>query len=51
MIAKQIVNGLNVQEIQGLIEAVKKEPQIAQARFHATTAWVTGFRNEASVKD
>lgn len=51
MIAEQIVNGLNVQEIQGLIEAVKKEPQIAQARFRATTVWVTGFRNEASVKD
>ncbi len=51
MIEEQVVNGLKVQEIQGLTEAVKKEPQIAQATFRATTVWETGFRNEAAVKD
>ncbi len=48
---QQVLNGLRVQEIRGLIEAVKKEPQIAQAKFYATTSWATGFQNEAFVKD
>lgn len=49
--SEQVVNGIKVQEVQGLIEAVKKEPQIAQAKFYATTTWTNGFRNEASIKD
>lgn len=47
---QQVLNGLRVKEIQGLVDAVKKEPQIAQARFYAATSWVTGFQNEATVK-
>ncbi len=46
----QVLNGLRVAEIQGLVEAVKKEPQIAQARFSAATSWISGFHNDASVK-
>jgi len=48
---KQIVNGLDVQQIQGLIDTVKKQPQVAKGRFYATTTWKGGFYNEASVKD
>jgi len=51
MITESIVNGLNVQEVRSLIEAVKRQPEIAQARFFASTKWVSGFQNEASVKD
>jgi len=51
MTTQKIVNGLNVQEVQSLIEAVKKQPEIAQARFYTSTSWVTGFQNQASVKD
>ena len=51
MMTQKMVNGLNVQEVQALIEAVKKEPGIAQARFHTSTNWITGFQNQASVKD
>ena len=49
--AKKIVNGLDVQQIQGMVDTVKKQPQVAQARFYATTIWKSGFYNEASVKD
>jgi len=49
--AKQIVNGLDVQHIQGMVDTVKKQPQVAKARFYATTTWKTGFHNEASIKD
>jgi len=48
---KQIVNGLDVEQIQGLIDTVKKQPQVAKAGFYATTTWKGGFYNEASIKD
>jgi uncharacterized OsmC-like protein len=51
MVTQKIVNGLNVLDVQSLIEAVKKQPEIAQARFYTSTSWVTGFQNQASVKD
>jgi uncharacterized OsmC-like protein len=44
------VNGLNVQGIQDLVDAVKEQPQIAKAAFYATTVWSDGFHNEAVVK-
>jgi len=50
-LAKKIVNGLDVQQIQGMVDTVKKQPQVAQARFYATTTWKGGFFNEASIKD
>ena len=46
-----IVNGLDPQQIQGMVDAVKKEPKIAQAKFSARTIWKTGFENEAQIKD
>lgn len=49
--AKGIVNGLDVEQIQGMVDAVKKQPQMAKSRFYATTTWRGGFFNEASVKD
>ncbi len=51
MITQKIVNGLNVQDIESLITAVKKQPEIAQAKFNANTGWTSGFHNEATVKD
>jgi uncharacterized OsmC-like protein len=34
-----------------MIDAVKKQPQAAQAKFYAKTTWKSGFFNEASIKD
>jgi len=48
---KKIVNGLDPQQIQGLVDTVKKQPQVAKARFYTTTTWKGGFYNEASIKD
>lgn len=47
----KITNGLEVQQIQDMIEAVKKQPQMAQSKFYAKTLWRGGFTNEAQVKD
>jgi uncharacterized OsmC-like protein len=49
--AKKIVNGISVEQIQGMIAAVKKQPQIAQAKLYAKTNWISGFNNEALMKD
>ena len=48
---KKIVNGISVEQIQGMTDAVKKQPQMAQATIYAKTKWITGFNNEALVKD
>jgi len=46
----KIINGLDVEQIQNLVEAVKKQPQVAQAVFYANTTWRAGFHNEAAIK-
>ena len=43
MTTSTVVNGLNVQEIQDLVEMVKAQPQVAKAAFYATTIWESGF--------
>ena len=49
--AKKVVNGLEVGQIQGMVDAVKKQPQMAQGKIYAKTEWKSGFNNEASMKD
>ena len=48
---KKIVNGIAVEQIQGMIDAVKKQPQMAQGKLYAKTEWKNGFNNVASIKD
>jgi uncharacterized OsmC-like protein len=48
---KKIVNGIDVDQVQGMIGAVKKQPMMAQAKIYAKTKWISGFNNEASIKD
>ena len=38
-------------QVQGLVDAVKKQPQAGQAILYAKVAWRSGFFTEASVKD
>src|SRR4030043_2184989 len=49
--AKKIVNGIDVEQIQGMVNTDKKQPQMAQAKIYAKTVWKNGFNNEASIKD
>ncbi|PZC46945.1 MAG: putative OsmC-related protein [Chloroflexi bacterium] len=44
------VNGLSVEGIQGMVEMVTAQPEVAKAVFSATTIWRGGFHNEAVVK-
>ena len=51
VVEKKIVNGLEVGQIQGMVDAVKKQPQMAQAKFNAKTVWKNGFNMEMAIKD
>ena len=46
-----MINGISVEQIQGMIGAVKQQPQMAQGKMFAKTVWKSGFNNEASIKD
>jgi uncharacterized OsmC-like protein len=48
--APVVVNGLGVQAIQEMVDAVVAQPQAAAATFYATTTWKSGFHNEATIK-
>jgi len=48
---KQTINGFDMQQIEALVDAVKKEPKVAKATLSARVAWRSGFFTEASIKD
>lgn len=48
---QKIVNGVDAVQIQGMLDAVKKQPQMAQGKLYAKSVWKNGFNNEASIKD
>lgn len=45
------VNGVRVTELFGVIDQIKKEPEIARFQFRAANKWVNGMHNRARVKD
>lgn len=45
------VNGVRVTELFGVIDNIKKDPEIAMFQFRASNKWVNGMHNRASVKD
>ena len=47
----QAVNGVNVEELFGTIEAVKKAPVIAKFRFRAENQWMGGGHNRTTIKN
>lgn len=46
-----IVNGINVDQLFGTVEAIKDNPEIARFKFRAKNKWVAGTYNRASVRD
>ncbi len=44
-----LLNGVNVTKLGQTIEAVKKQPEIAQFKFRATNQWDTGGHNQATI--
>ena len=49
--ASSVVNGIDTNQVQQMIGAVKGNPAIAQATFLSATKWKNGFNNETDIKD
>ena len=45
------VNGFDMLQLQGLVDAVKSQPNLAEATLSAKVKWQEGFYTEAYVKD
>lgn len=48
---KIAVNGVNVEELFGTIDAVKKAPVIAKFKFRASNKWMGGGHNRTTIKN
>jgi hypothetical protein len=46
----RVVNGLNVDEVMGLINAVQDNPDAGQTRWSVSSAWQGGTRNRATIR-
>lgn len=48
---KTIVNGINVDDFNATIEAIKQQPDLAQLQFRASNEWVSGTYNRTTVNE
>lgn len=46
----QMVNGINVNDVLGLIGAVQNDPEAGATRWSVSSAWLGGTRNRATVR-
>ena len=51
MAEEKIVNGVNVDQLFGTINAIKDKSEIAKFKFRATNRWVNGGHNRTTVND
>lgn len=51
MTEQKIINGVNVDQLFGTINAIKETPGLARFRFRASNRWVNGGHNTTTVKD
>lgn len=48
---KNVINGVNVDQLVGTIEAVKGDAEIAKFKFRSHTSWIKGGHCETEIKD
>ena len=46
-----MVNGINVDELVGTIEAIRQQPELAKLQFRAGNEWINGTHNRTSVNE
>lgn len=44
-----IVNGINVDELVGIIEAIRQQPKLAKFQFRADDKWINGTHNRTTI--
>lgn len=45
------LNGLDLQKMQQTVEALKREPALAQFQFRAANRWIDGGVNQSTIRD
>jgi len=49
MSGEKILNGVNVEKVKGLINAVNEKPDLAKSKFRAKNEWINGGHNRTTV--
>ncbi len=49
MSEEKILNGVDVEAVKGLINAVKEKPDLAKSKFRAKNEWLTGGHNRTTI--
>ena len=49
MSEKNILNGVDVDKVKGLITAVNEKPDLAKSKFRAKNEWINGGHNRTTV--
>ncbi len=46
----RMMNGINVDQAYGTIDAIKAQPELARFQFRATNSWIGGTHNRSTIK-
>lgn len=49
MSEEKILNGVDVDAVEGLINAVKEKPELAKSKFRVNNQWIDGGHNRTTV--
>jgi uncharacterized OsmC-like protein len=48
---KTVLNGVDVEAVEGLVNAVKENPDLAESKFRANNEWIDGGHNRTTITD
>jgi hypothetical protein len=51
MSEEKILNGVDVEVVKGVIDAVNEKPDLAKSKFRAKNQWIDGGHNRTTVTD
>jgi hypothetical protein len=46
---ERIVNGVDVEKIQGVVNVISENPDLAKSKFRATNKWISGGHNRTTI--
>jgi hypothetical protein len=49
MSGEKILNGVDVEAVEGLINAVSEKPDLAKSKFRANNEWINGGHNRTTI--
>ncbi len=49
MSGEKILNGVDVEVVEGLINAVNEKPDLAKSKFRANNEWINGGHNRTTI--